>query len=126
MNEKTEHTDLFDRPINVGDYIIYSASADRSSVLRVGQVLGLKFGKPDWNGDVAAKVLCKSWNNFRSEGFSWEDAGIERSGRQKNVTLGFLTRVVVVDPSTISDKIKRDLDGPICDYRGLPVEGSKK
>jgi hypothetical protein len=115
MNEKSEHADLFGRPINVGDYIVYSALDDRSATLRVGQVLELKSVK-NTNEEVA-KVFTKSWSNSRAS--DWD--GREVSGRQKNVTLGFLTRVVVVDSSTISDKIKKDLDGPICDYLGNPI-----
>lgn len=120
MNEKTEHTDLFSRPINVGDYIVYSATDGRSSTLRVGQVLELKTAdKWSYKGDTSvAKILVKSWSNFRSEGYS--DKG--GSGRQKNVTLGFLTRVVVVDPSTVSQKVKDDLAGPICGWDGKPIE----
>lgn len=121
MNEKTEHTDLFGREIKVGNYIVYAGAEDRSAVLRVGQVLKLTFAKNRRYGEPdVAKVFCKSWNNFRSEGFSWRE-GLEPSGRQKNVTIGFLTRVVIVDPSTISDKIKKDLDGPICDWSGKPI-----
>ena len=127
MNEKSEHTDLFGRAIKPGDYIAYSGSEGRCPVIRIGQVIELKtVVKDKWKDEpteTVAKVFCKSWSNFRSEGFSWgEDADKEKSGRQKNVTLGFLTRVVVIDPSTVSEKVKKDLDGPICDYRGLPIK----
>lgn len=117
MNEKSEHTDLFGRPIKVDDYIVYSAADGRSSTIRVGQVIELKTV-----GSVA-KVFCKSWSNFKGTS-TWrtEILGKEVSGRQKNVTLGFLTRVVVVDPSTVSDKVKRDLAGPICDHSGVPIK----
>lgn len=127
MNEKTEHTDLFGRTIKVGDYIVYSAVDGRSATLRVGQVLELKtITKDSWRNEpkeVVAKVFCKSWSNFKGTS-SWraESLGHEPSGRQKNVTLGFLTRVVVVDPSTVSEKVKKDLDGPICDWSGKPIE----
>lgn len=124
MNEKSEHTDLFGREIKVGDYIVYSALDTRSATLRVGQVLALKFTKPTYSyrndGKPVAKVFCKSWSNFRCSGWRAEDG--EVSGRQKDVTLGFLTRVVVVDPSTLSEKVKKDLDGPICDWLGKPIK----
>jgi len=117
MNEKSEHTDLFGRPITPGDYIIYSAADGRSATLRVGQVIKLTTVK-GYDNNVTAKIYCKSWSNFRSE--SWNEK--KRSGRQKNVTLSFLTRVVVIDPSTISEKVKKDLDGPMCDWLGNPIE----
>lgn len=125
MNEKSEHTDLFNRPIKVDDYIVYSAVDGRSATLRIGQVIALKtVKKTGWDGkdEIIAKVFCKSWNNFKGTS-SWraEKNGAEPSGRQKNVTLGFLTRVVVVDPSTVSEKVKTDLAGPICDYWGKPI-----
>jgi hypothetical protein len=92
MNEKYEHTDLFGREIKVGDYFVYSAADGRSATIRVGQVLELRFGTPRRSdGRAAAKIYVKSWSNFR--------------GRQKNVTLGFLTRVVVVPKESVSDEI---------------------
>lgn len=121
MNEKSEHTDLFGRPIKVDDYIVYSAADGRSATIRAGQVIKLTTVK-DYSGKVTAKVHCKSWSNFKGTSV-WRAnaAGKEPSGRQKNVTLGFLTRVVVVEPSTVSDKVKRDLAGPICDWAGNPI-----
>lgn len=116
MNQKTEHTDLFGREIKPDDYIVYSATDGQSSTLRAGQVISLKT-VTDYYGKTTAKVYCKSWSNFKSDGWN----GQERSGRQKNVTLGFLTRVVVVDASAVSDKIKSDLCGPICDWKGDPI-----
>lgn len=121
MNTKSEHTDLFGRPINVGDYIVYSASDGRLAIIRIGQVIKLTSSpKNKWDNDSekVAKVFCKSWSNFRSEGWNH---GEERSGRQKNVTLHFLTRVVVVDPATVSEKIKKDLNGPVCGWDGKPI-----
>lgn len=117
MNQKTEHTDLFGRAINPNDYIVYSAVDGQSATLRVGQVISLKTVTDKYSNETTAKIYCKSWSNFRSQG--WNDK--ERSGRQKNVTLGFLTRVVVVDPITVSGKIKKDLDGPQCDWSGNPI-----
>ena len=132
MNEKSEHTDLFGNQINVGDYIVYSAADGQSSTLRVGQVLELKMAEQKgWDHKTmtskkidVAKVLCKSWSNFRSEGYSFGEP-VECNGRQKNVTLGFLTRVLVVHPDSVSDKIKKDLDGPVCDYMGRPLKSGK-
>jgi hypothetical protein len=119
MNEKTEHVDLLGQEIKVGDYIGYAAIDGQSAIMRIGQVIELKSVK-DRRGDVTNKVFCKSWSSLRSKRFSDSDE-VERSGRQKNVTLSFLTRIVVLDPNTISEKVKRDLDGPICDFWGTPI-----
>lgn len=101
-----EYKDMFGRDIKVGDYIVYAGLADRSAVLRAGRVVQLTCSKTGTDGP---KIRVASWNNFRSHG--WNNT--ERSGRQKDVVLGFLDRLVVVDASTVSDKIKNDLDGPV-------------
>lgn len=116
---KFEYKDMFGREIKPGDYIVYAGLADRSAVLRAGQVIELTHSKPQWDGqEVVPKIKVKSWNNFRAQGYS--DEG-DRSGRQKDVTLEFFDRIVVVDKSQVSDKIISDLDGPICDYFGKPI-----
>lgn len=103
-----EYRDMFGREIKVGDYIVYGGLADRSAVLRAGRVIELKCTK-DWSGKLSPKVKAESWNNYRSMGYG----GIEKSGKQKAVSLGFLDRIVVVPESYVSDKVKRDLDGPV-------------
>lgn len=103
----SDHRDMFGREIKVGDYIVYGAVDGRSGTLRAGQVVELKPPTANWRGEVEAKIKVKAWSNFRSQG--WD--GKEKSGRlDKNVTLGFLDRLIVVDPSTVSDKIKKDLE----------------
>lgn len=89
---------MFGQDIKVGDYIVYAGLADRSAVLRAGRVLELK---------DTGKVFCQTWNLFKSQGYSWQEG--ERSGKQKNVTLGFLDRMVVVPAESVSEKIKHDL-----------------
>ena len=115
------YKDLFGRDIEVGDYIVYAAVDGRSGTLRTGRVLKLTTSKPSkWSDDPPeAKIFCSSWSNFRARGWGKDD---ETSGRQKNVTLGFLDRMIVVDESQVSEKIKKDLAGPVCGWDGNPIE----
>jgi hypothetical protein len=120
-----EYRDMFRREIKIGDYIVYGGSAGRSAVLRAGLVIELTCSKgKQWDGrtqtsDYEPKIRIKSWNNYRAER-SYK-SGAEASGRQKDVTLGFLDRLIVVHPDTVSDKVKRDLAGPVTDYFGTPL-----
>ena len=93
------YKDMFGRDINVGDYIVYGGLADRSAVLRAGRVVELKNGK----------VRAQSWNNYRAQGWG----GKVRSGKQKDVTLAFLDRMIVVPEDYVSQKIKTDLAGDV-------------
>ena len=108
-----QHLDMFGNEIKVGDYIIYAGSAGRCPVLRAGQVLKLSFKKESSmsGGVLIPKVFCSSWNNYKAEGWSTNDK--ERSGKQKNVTLSFMQRIVVVPESSVSQKIIDDLNGPL-------------
>jgi len=109
-----EYKDMFGRDIKVGDYIIYAALADRSGVLRAGQVIELTETKEDrWETKKKdPKIRARSWNNFRQEGW-FNGQKYTRSGRQKDVTLSFLDRIVVVSPDTLSEKVRLDLEGPV-------------
>ena len=91
----SKHKDMFGRQIKVGDYIVYGAVDGRSGTLRAGQVIELKEAK-DWRGVQTSKLFVKSWSNFH--------------GRQKNVTLSFLDRLIVVPAETLSENIKRALE----------------
>lgn len=113
-----EYFDMFGKEIKVGDYIVYAGLADRSAVMRAGQVIELTQTKGGYS-KVKPKVRVKSWNAFRADSGSWKNE--ERSGRQKDVTLEFLDRLIVVPESYISEKVKKDLDGPVCDWSGRPV-----
>jgi hypothetical protein len=118
---KLEHKDMFGRDIKVGDFIVYAGLADRSAVLRAGQVIELTYDKSwkDWRGgSPEPKVRAKSWNFYKAER---ERDGKVPSGRQKDVTLGFLSRLVVVPESQVGDKVKQDLAGPVMDWKGDPV-----
>lgn len=119
-----EYKDLFGNDIKVGDYIVYAAVDGRSGTLRSGRVLKLTTSKPDkWspNKPLEPKVMCATWSNFRAQSTWRTNAESEPSGRQKNVTLGFLDRMIVVPADQVSDKIKKDLNGPVYDWRGDPV-----
>lgn len=116
------YKDMFGRDIKVGDYIVYAGLADRSAVMRAGRVIELTYSKEkvrirdwktgEWIYDNAPKIRCESWNNYRSQGWNGE----EKSGKQKAVSLGFLDRLVVVPEEYVSEKIKKDLDGPVESY----------
>jgi hypothetical protein len=111
-----EYKDMFGRDIKVGDYIVYGAVDGRSGTLRAGRVLELTYGSVGYK--CGPKVKVDTWSNFRAQGWNGET----KSGKQsKAVSLGFLDRLVVVDPSTVSDKIKQDLAGPATNYWGDPV-----
>lgn len=124
---KFVYKDMFGRDIKVGDYIVYAGLADRSAVMRAGRVIELthsrekvsiydhKTGK--FTNDYEPKIKCESWNNYRSQGRKGE----EKSGKQKAVSLGFLDRLVVVPEEYVSEKVKKDLDGPVTDYFGNVV-----
>ena len=120
-----EYKDLFGNDIKEGDYLVYAAVDGRSGTLRAAKVLKLTMSKPDkWRPEkpLEPKVMCATWSNFRAERTSWSnEPDFEASGRQKNVTLSFLDRMIVVPEAQVSDKIKKDLNGPICDWRGMPI-----
>lgn len=115
-----KHVDMFGKEIKVGDFIVYGAVDGRSGTLRAGQVLELKETK-NWSGEVEPKVFVKSWSNFRSKG--WGAPDDTRSGRQKNVTLGFLDRLIVVPEEVVGEKVKKDLAGDVANYRGEVKSG---
>jgi len=126
MNTTTNlvYKDMFGNDIKEGDYIVYGAVDGRSGTLRAGQVLKLTTSKRDkYYPDRAPepKVMVASWSNFRAEGTWRTPDGPEPSGRQKNVTLSFLDRMIVVPVESMGEKIKRDLAGPICGWDGLPI-----
>jgi hypothetical protein len=91
-----QYKDLFGREIKAGDYITYAANDGRCGVLRVGQVIKLTRVENEYEDDVILKIQAKSAYYGI---LSWDDEGYEIKGwsRQKNVTLGFLDRLIVVD-----------------------------
>ena len=116
-----QYRDMFGQPIKVGDYIVYGAVDGRSGTLRAGHVVALLASKPRFDGDdepLMPKIRVRSWSNFRSRPFAGLHGDTKTTGRQKDVVLGFLDRLVVVDPKTISEKIKTDLAGPKGDWSG--------
>lgn len=129
MNTNLVYKDMFGNDIKEGDYIVYGAVDGRSGTLRAGKVLKLTQTKPDKyypDREPEPKVQVASWSNFRAEG-SWRtQEGIEPSGRQKNVTLSFLDRMIVVPAEAMGEKIKRDLEGPIFNWDGTEVISKAK
>jgi hypothetical protein len=117
--DPSEYVDMFGRQINEGDYIVYGAVDNRSGTLRAGQVIKLTCSKEeervyDHKLDTyvfrhVPKLFVKSWSNFVSQGYGDKP----RSGRQKNVTLGFLDRLIVVPPHVVSHQVRKDLEDPI-------------
>lgn len=101
-----EYKDMFGREIKVGDYIVYAALADRSGVLRAGRVLELTYSKESYSKTIP-KVKCESWNYYRAQN-TWRE---NVTGKQRAVSLSFLSRMVVVPESYVSQQIKDDLDG---------------
>ncbi len=108
---------MFGNDIKVGDYIVYGGLADRSAVLRAGRVVALTQSKEkvrfydrsigEFRNDYEPKIRCQSWNNFLSQ--DW--GGKEKSGKQKDVSLGFFDRLIVVPEKIVSQKIKDDSAG---------------
>lgn len=98
------HKDMFGREIKVGDYIVYGAVDGRSGTLRAGQVIALK-ESTDYRGEVVPKVFAKSWSNFNAERTYGSNPG---KGRQKNVTLSFLDRLIVVPEDYVMQSIKEE------------------
>lgn len=89
-----QYKDLFSREIKIGDYITYAANDGRCGVLRVGQVLELTESKESYSrGKKHPKIRVKSARyrmvNYNTGKYDWE--------RQKDVSLGFLDRLIVVD-----------------------------
>lgn len=110
------HVDLFGREIKVGDYIVYGAIDGRSGTLRAGQVVGLAI--VHGYGKDTPKVRVKSWSNFRA------DPDRDRSGRQKDVTLSFVDRLIVVPKSIVSKEVLKDLANPAVDWTGKEIKGA--
>lgn len=108
-----EYKDLFGRDIKVGDYIVYGAVDGRSGTLRAGQVIELTYSKTGYH-EPEPKIRVKSWSNFKQDRYNPSTGKHEEgSGRQKDVTLGFLDRLIVVPESVVSEKVKSDLAGEI-------------
>jgi hypothetical protein len=104
---KNQYKDLFGKEIKVGDFITYAANDGRCGVLRVGQVTKLTEAKNDYEDDIQLKIRVKSarygyldWDEENENIYGWT--------RQKDVTLGFLDRLIVVDnlPEEVRNVLK--------------------
>lgn len=104
----SEYKDLFNREIKVGDYITYAANDGRCGVLRVGQVTKLTHSKEEIRGQFVPKIWAKSARyqmmNYKTGEYGWD--------RQKDVCLGFLDRLIVVDnlPEEVKNMLKDERD----------------
>lgn len=108
----SEYKDMFDNEIQVGDYIVYASLASRSAVMSAGRVLDLTVSKTaDWRGKLVPKVKITSWNNYKATGGAYDNRRL--SGRQRDVSLSFPDRMIVVPASAISDIVKEDLSNPV-------------
>ncbi len=86
-------TDAIGKEITVGSYITYEALNGRSAVLRIGRVkdVGMK---------VKASAACR--------GYSWRESKSANGwSRQRDVSLEFTTRIMVVDlPQELMELLK--------------------
>jgi len=97
MQTNNPYKDLFGREIKIGDYITYAANDGRCGVLRVGRVVELTESKEiNYCYNVESKIpkiRAKSARyrmiDYKTREYGWN--------RQKDVSLGFLDRLIVVD-----------------------------
>lgn len=104
-----QYKDLFGREIKVGDYIAYAALDGRCAVLRAGQVIELTKGTVNGDEKKTPKVKVKSaYFGVDCHATSMKHRWV----RQKNVTLGFLDRLIVVDnpPEEVVNVLKDERD----------------
>jgi len=116
----SEYRDMFGREIKVGDYVVYAAVDGRSAVQRVGRVTKLSSGSGSWRGESIPKIVCETWNYHQAVRSDWDRETREythvpfgQSGKQsKQVSLGFLERLVIVPAEHVHPKIIEDLNQP--------------
>jgi len=68
-------TDIFGNDVNVGDKVAVGMSYDRSSVLRVGEVISVKEAKPPYymtnRPDYCKWAIRIKWTHDGSDGTGW-------------------------------------------------------
>lgn len=108
MTMKKKHVDAFKREIHVGDYIAYAALWSRSATLKFGIVTRLADKDnaytpdkliPDKVPTIRARTVDRNWGN------DWE---IQSKG--KEITLGYLDRLIVIDRDSVPEEIKALLE----------------
>lgn len=99
-----DYRDLACREISVGDCIVYSALLSRSAVLKYGVVKSLETRKDGWSSDKLTPTL-RVVTVDRSYTDNWQ---LQNNG--KPVTLGFLDRLLVIQPEMLPEAV-RDLLG---------------
>lgn len=96
-----KYVDVLENELNVGDYVAYAALGGRSAIMKVAKILELTQGKRGWGEKVVPKLRVISVDWF-----------FDRWQKQKAHTLGFLDRLVQLQPGQIPTEIKRMLDEP--------------
>ncbi len=110
-----KHQDINGHDIQPGDYVAYAALWDRSATLKYGIVVKLKERKPKWYKNtgnppeptvgVVSVDRTTKWEAGVCLGVTWE---LQAKGRE--VTLGFLDRMLVVDEISVPETVRRILD----------------
>ncbi|KKK60700.1 hypothetical protein LCGC14_3021720, partial [marine sediment metagenome] len=102
--------DVFGNKIEVGDFVIYAASLDRSAILKVGVVLELRHQpvtSDSYMGQEKNKVSVRTvervsiYKKRTYDEFEWK---LQKNGSP--LTLEFTERMVRVAPKTIPSKVR--------------------
>lgn len=105
------HKDLFRVEIRVGDFFVYSALAGRSACLKIGVVTRLEEREASYytahekKKTIRAVTAEKNWGK--------ENWDLQKNG--KEVTLGELDRVVVVDSLLVPEEVRKLLNSCFSD-----------
>jgi hypothetical protein len=104
----SEYKDLFNKEIKVGDYIVYAANDGRCGVLRIGKVVELTVSKEEdyytkkKSPKIRAKSACYRMVDYDTREYGWQ--------KQKDVSLGFFERLVVMDENAVPEDARKILD----------------
>ena len=89
-----KYQDVAGQDIAIGDYVVYSAAAGRSAVLKMGRVTELAVRKGSWTEKTTPTLRVVSVDAWK-DGHGCRDFGALQN-KGKPVTLGMLDRVLVV------------------------------
>ena len=100
------HTDVFQNPIKVGDYVLYAASLGRSPILKVGLVLELRAKRDDLFNRVSHKVSVRTAERVGTyrKGPGTYEWSLQKKGSP--ITLEFTSRLVRVSPKIIPVEVR--------------------
>lgn len=100
------HGDVFNNPINVGDFVLYAATLDRSPILKVGFVLELRSNAGGHPERVVHKISVRTAERTAyvrvGEKYQWE---LQKNGSP--VTLEFSNRLVRVSSRSIPAAVRK-------------------